>query len=506
MRVGRKLAIGSSLNSLYLLATAAISFLVTPFLVRHLGDHHYGVWTLVVVFTEYYSVLELGLSAAVGRFMAGALGAGDQERSNALFNTSLFVFSAAGVLALVLSVVAAGLTSLFVHNPQDATVFKQAILILGLNVALNFPLRVYRGVLQAHLRFATVAYTDLVYLLLRTFFAVGLVLMGYRVVGLALATLVSLLPSLFLYPYFTSRDLPFLKVSFHQWRPVLAKELFSYGFYSYFGYLGGVLRSKTMPFIIASFMSITMVTHYRLAGMASGYYGELVTALIGVFQPLLSQQQGAGNLQAMRRTALFATKLALCISGFFAFGTIAFGKVFLARWVGRAYLDAYPCMVLLVISQFLAVSQRPATFAIFAVARHQFLGLLVVLEGVCNVVLALVLVPHWGLTGVGWAVLIPIAVSKLIVQPMYACRVTGLDYQEYIRTFGLTAVKMMLSLLAPALMIFELARPNYKSMLLLTAISVILYGVPVVITVLNRRENQILWRSILPGLAAEGVD
>lgn len=43
-------------------------------------------------------------------------------------------------------------------------------------------------------------------------------------------------------------------------------------------------------------------------------------------------------------------------------------------------------------------------------------------------------------------------------------------------------------------------------LLLLAVISLVLYGVPVVITVLNRTENQILWRSILPGWAAEGVD
>ncbi|HKV38098.1 MAG TPA: oligosaccharide flippase family protein [Blastocatellia bacterium] len=506
MKIGRKLAIGSSSNSAYLLATAAVSFLITPFLVRRLGDHQYGVWTLVVVFTGYYGVLELGLSSAVGRFMAGALGAGDRDRSNAVFNTALLIFGSAGGLVLVLSGVASVLTPLIVHNSGDATVFREAILILGLQAALDFPLRACRGVLQAHLRFGTVAGTDLITLFLRTLLVVGLVLRGYSVVGLATATLVALLPALFLYPYFISRDLPFLRLSVRQWRPALAKELFSYGLYSFLGYVGGVLRAKVTPFIVASFLGIRIVTHFRMAGMASGYYAELVAALIGVFQPLLSQQEGAGNLLGMHRTTLFATKIALCISGFFAFGAIAFGKVFLARWVGDAYLDAYPCMVLLVLSQALAVSQRPSTFAIFAMARHQFLGLLVVMEGVGNIVLSLLLVRHWGLTGVGWGALIPIAISKLVVQPIYACRVTGLDYPEYVRTVAAASLKVALSLVIPALIIFELARPDYKSMLLLAALSLILYGVPVATTVLSRSESQLLRRTILPRWAVGETD
>jgi O-antigen/teichoic acid export membrane protein len=270
-RVGRKLALGSSFNSAYLLATAAASFLITPFLVHRLGDHHYGLWTLVVVFTEAYNVLELGLSSAVGRFMAGALGANDKDRSNAIFNTSLFIFGTGGALALVLSVSAAGFTPPVVHNAQDAVVFRDAILVLGLNVALNFPLRVYRGVLQAHLHFVSVVCIDLVYLFLRTFLAVGLVLLGYKVVGLAVATLVALAPSLFLYPYLVSRDLPFLRLSARQWSPKLAKDLFSYGLYTFLGFLGSSLRSKSNPFIVASFLGVTMVTHFRFAGMAGNY-------------------------------------------------------------------------------------------------------------------------------------------------------------------------------------------------------------------------------------------
>lgn len=506
LRVGRKLALGSSFNSTYFLATAAASFLITPFLVRRLGDHRYGVWTLVVVFTESYNILELGLSSAVGRFMAGALGAGDQERGNLIFNTSLIIFGSGGILALLVSLVAAALTPVIVHNTQDAIVFREAVLILGLNVALNFPLRVYRGSLQAHLRFVTVVCIDLVYLALRTSLAVGFVLLGYRVVGLATATLVALVPSLFLYPYFVSRDLPFLRLSIGQWRPNLAKDLFSYGLYSFLGFLGGILRSRANPFIVSSFLGITMVTHFRLAGMASGYYGEFVTALIGVFQPLLSQQQGTGNLTAMRQTTLFATKIALCISGFFAFGAIALGKVFLARWVGQAYLDAYPCMVLLVLTQALQLSQRPSTYAIFAVARHQFFGVLLVMEGVANILLSLLLVRHWGLTGIGWGVFLPIAVSKLVVQPIYACRVTGLDYSEYIRTMAAASVKVLLCMVIPGLIIFHLAKPDYKSMLLLAVLSLILYGVPVISTVLNRSESQLLRRSILPSWAPGGSD
>ena len=505
-KVGRKLALGSSFNSIYLLATAATSFFVTPFFVHRLGDHHFGIWTLVVVFTGAYDVLELGLSSAVGRFMAGALGAGDNDRSNAIFNTSLFVFSAAGVIALLVSAIAAAGTPLIVHNAQDAHVFREAVLLLGLNVAFNFPLRVCRAVLQAHLHFVQVVSIDLVNLFLRTSLAVGFILLGYKVVGLALATLLAVIPSLFLYPFLIWKHLPFLRLSSQQWHVGLAKDLFSYGLYTFLGFLGAFLRSKSNPFIVASFLGVIMVTHMRFATMASTYYGELVTALIGVFQPLLSQQQGAGNLLAMRKTTMFATKIAVSIAAFFAFGAIGFGRVLLTRWVGQAYLDAYPCLVLLVLAQALAVSQRPSTYALFAVARHQFLGYLVVMEGIGNIILALLLVPRLGLTGVGCAVLIPIAVSKLIVQPIYACRATGLSYPDYMQTLVVALAKISAALVLPTLIVVKLARPDYKSILFLGTLTLVLYSLPVIATVLTRDEGQLVIRTILPARAAQAIN
>ena len=110
-----------------------------------------------------------------------------------------------------------------------------------------FPSEFTAEVLQAHLHFVNVVCIDLVYLFLRTFLAVGLVLLGYKVVGLAVATLVALAPSLFLYPYLVSRDLPFVRLSASQWSPKLAKDLFSYDLYTFLGFLASPSDPRATP-------------------------------------------------------------------------------------------------------------------------------------------------------------------------------------------------------------------------------------------------------------------
>ena len=67
----RKLARGSMLRFLNLVAATLVSILIMPFVVRMLGDRLYGLWTLVAALIGFYGVLDLGLSRATTRYLAG---------------------------------------------------------------------------------------------------------------------------------------------------------------------------------------------------------------------------------------------------------------------------------------------------------------------------------------------------------------------------------------------------------------------------------------------------
>ncbi|MGA7137432.1 MAG: hypothetical protein WBZ14_07160 [Terriglobales bacterium] len=70
----RKLASGSAIRAVNLLATALVSMLIMPFVVHALGDRMYGTWALVATIIGYYGTLEFGLTPAINRYMARALG------------------------------------------------------------------------------------------------------------------------------------------------------------------------------------------------------------------------------------------------------------------------------------------------------------------------------------------------------------------------------------------------------------------------------------------------
>src|SRR5659263_266912 len=93
-----KLASGSMLRVSNLFANVIVSLLITPFVVHSLGDRMYGFWTLIGTFIGYYGLLDFGLSTAVSRYVAGAIGAQDEKECNRVITSALFIYIWVGII------------------------------------------------------------------------------------------------------------------------------------------------------------------------------------------------------------------------------------------------------------------------------------------------------------------------------------------------------------------------------------------------------------------------
>ena len=69
---GETLAVARNVSTRYLAigVEAALGLVVLPFNVAHLGTSAYGLWMLTASITAYFSVLDLGYSGALVKFVA----------------------------------------------------------------------------------------------------------------------------------------------------------------------------------------------------------------------------------------------------------------------------------------------------------------------------------------------------------------------------------------------------------------------------------------------------
>ncbi len=487
---------GSVLRTLHQFALLAVSFGMMPFIIHTLGDRYYGLWALVGTFISFTGFLDFGLSSAVTRFLAAGLGAGDQEQCNRVYNTALALYVGIGTLVLVAGCGAAILIP-FWPGLKDAGLLARVIVICSMSVALSFALRVFIGILNAQLSFDKTAFLDLTTLLLRTITAIVVLKLGYGVVGLALATFLSGIPSFVLSIHYARKNLPFLRLHQAYRLRAAARELFSYSSVSFLIQIADLARVQVAAVVVASFLGLAAVTHYRLATTLTTCYMDLMTALLGVFLPVFSQQAGARDYNAIRKTFFFANKVSIAVASFIGFGLIAWGKPFIARWMGQRYLDSYDCLLFLALAYLLALWQNPSVSLLYGLAKHRWFAAFGIIEGVANISLSLWTVPRYGITGAAFAAMAAMGTIRLLVLPVYVCRMAGVPLAEYLKREALSILIVSAALVAPAWVTQALAAPDYRRLVAVGLVSLACYAAPVWYVLFTASERRMLL-AVLP--------
>jgi O-antigen/teichoic acid export membrane protein len=494
----RQLTRASAFRVLSFFATTAVSLLIMPFIVHTLGDRMYGLWALVATLLGYYGILDFGLTPAVCQHLGVALGRGDREACNKVVAASLRFFLAVGVLVLLLSGAAAACAPWMAKSPGDAALFSQIILILGVSTAASFPSRVFTGFLIANLRYDLMVGAELVALALRTSLILSVLLLGHGLVAMAWATFTGGLTAMLLQAWLTIRKYPWLRLRLSAPGAGLTRSLASYSVFSFAGQLADRLRFQADPVVISMFVGLAAVTHYRIASTLAQQFIVLTVAVTGVFAPLLSRLYGSGDFAGMRTTFFFATKISICVATFLGFGLIAWGKAFILRWMGPAYLDAYAPLAILALAISFDLWQAPSVDLLYAVAKHRAYALLNSVEGVLNLGISLWLVRRYGMIGVALGTLGAMTVMRLAVQPLWVCRLTALPYRVYMKTagsaLGATLVAAGLSWFACAWAI----RPGYWQLAGSAFAALWVYGIAVLFLVFRSGERQKVWSALRP--------
>jgi len=498
----RKVVLGAALRSGNLVANAVVSLLMMPFVVRMLGDRMYGMWLLVGAFVGYYGLVDLGLSSAVTRHLSAAVGAQDYDGCNRVYNASLRLFSALGLVVLALASGFALAASKFAKTPADASVFSKLILILGLSLALDFPFKVYNGFLYAYLHIHLLASLDLLSLVLRTILIIAVLLRGHHVVAMAIVTLLGTLPAKVLPVFYAHKTLPFLQFGWHRWDRATAKSLFSYSASSFAIRIADLLRFQADAPVVAGFVGFAAVTHYKVAGTLTQYLVQLIQATTEAFAAIFSRQEGAKNYDALKRTFFFFSKISACTAAFIGFGLIAWGRQFIARWMGHRFLDAYPCLVVLVVGWIFGLAQAPSVQLLFGISKHKFFAWFNSMEGGANLVLSILLARKYGILGVALGTMIPMLVTKIIIQPIYVCWVASINYSEYVRRMARNLAVILVALLIPLLLTMKFAAPNYRNLAAVALLSALAYVGVLWFLAFTPAETEILERAILPKSAA----
>jgi O-antigen/teichoic acid export membrane protein len=415
-------------------AQLAAAFFISPILVHGLGDHRYGIWSLVESVLAYLTLFDLGVAASVVRYVARFEATRDQEKLNRVFSTSICIFTAAGAgvlgVALLLAFPAFGL----LHVPADLSrEGRWMLVLLGANLGVGLPMNVFACVLDGLGRYPAKSAVRTAGLVVRSVLFLVVVRAGGGLVPLAGAITAYCLMEHLAMALAARHYLPGLRFSLSLVDRATFRTIRGYSVHALLAMLAGRISFQTDAIVIGACLAPQYITFFMVAGRLVEYAKDSLRVATTVLTPAVSALEARGDDAGIRGVLIGSTRYVLWLILPVQLGLMLLGRPFLALWMGPGYATVcYPTLAILSVPLALALSQSVSVRILYGIGRLRWFARVALTEALVNLLLSLVLVRWYGIEGVALGTTLPNLVVNGAIA-LYVCRALGVRPARYLR-------------------------------------------------------------------------
>ncbi len=424
---------GLSFGYLHLVAVTIAGLWLTPFLLRHIGQHDLGLWLMITQVVNFLGLLDLGVITLLPRetaYVAGARPVGERpDLAPLLARVWRIVWLQVPVVML-----AAVLAWWLLQGDWDA-VRVPMLLVVGAFVAL-FPARVFNAVLQGVQDLAFVGRLQLTVWAVSTAITIGLVLAGAGLYAVVLGWVVTQVAGAAGSAIRAHRLVPEV---FSAGRPTPGDPAVA----------GYMLRSAWIGVsqIAQVFLAGTdMLVIGRLLGPAAVVPYSCTTKLVLVLanhphllmhaaSPALSELRAGGSRQRLAELSTALTLAMLVASGAIATVVVAGNQLFVDWWVGPAQFGGWRLTALAVVLMLVRHWNTASTYTLFCFGHDRRISITMLADGFVTFAASVVCVRAFGLIGAPIGSLIGVLLIGLPANTL-----------QIARDLGVTPVRVVLRL------------------------------------------------------------
>ena len=396
--------------------------LVTPAVLRFLGQQEYGLYQMAVSLVSGLGLLNVGFGSAYLRHYSRYLSEGKMHRIPDLNGMFLLIFSLLACLCLLGGwLLAHGGTGIFGKGLSFEELEKARKLILLLTVSLAITLlgSVFDCQLLAREQFVFQKLLRLLQTLLNPLLTLPLLLLGYGSEAMVLVSLL-LCAGVTAGNGFYCRNRLHMRVSFQDLPLSELRELWGFVFFLFLNQMIDQVNWSVDKFLLGRMSGTAAVAVYSVGGQINTLYVQMSTAISAVFAPKVNRMaaQSADNEEL---SCLMASvgRGQMMVLGLILTGFALFGKEFLALWAGPGYEEAYTVALLLMVPVTVPLIQNIGLEILRARNRHRARSLVCAALAAGNILLSITLIPKFGASGAAVGTAIALAAGNVLFMNWY---------------------------------------------------------------------------------------
>jgi len=456
-----------------------VAFIMSPVIIKFLGNRDYGLWEMVMSVIGYMGLLDLGIGPALVTFISNADGKQDYKDMQHTMSTAFVFFFVLGSVALLFFIIL-GFFPQLIAGSEVKSIYNLSIVffLLGINIIMVFPLQVFITTLigmQRHyfinsIRAIIAIMTAVItYKLIHIYPTKGLIILA---VLLPIFTLIQFI--LFWGAIRIDKKIPSMTASAVSWTKM--KELFDFGLKSTVMLIASRLQNQSVPLIIGKVIGLGSVVYFvlpnRLIVYAKGFSTTIGFPLIPFFGATIGKGDDKKVQSAWLQSSLVLQIVALPMPVIIFFC----GEIFISLWIGPEYSEKgrWVLYYLLIGLTFESFSNN-AYRILIAKAAHGRCATVWLILAVISIPCSIVTGKIWGVSGVALTMTIVTSLGNIFALQM-ACKVMKISLVIYFKETVLLLLYPLLSMILVFCVVSQYTHAeSYQGLLLQLIIVGIVY-------------------------------
>ena len=402
-------------NQIGFIISAFIALIISPYVVHNLGDESYGIWALLTSFAGHYGLLSFGLQGSTTRQLSYHMARGEKTHVEGYFNSAFNLLLVASILVMVLGSIA---TILLPHifDIADGMMRQSQIctFIISITSSVTFLVAPFHSLIISKHRFDIGNMIGVSLSIIRGVLTFIIIKNGGGIISLALLMLFITIIGGIAQFVCAKKLCPYIRCKVPFSSKYYSGKLLNYAYKSFISTVAIVLIFECDLIIIGIFLPSSQITVYSLATSLVTYVSQFISAIAFVIGPHATAIYAESGFDALRDYFKITSKVMYLVGGLVVSGMIVFSGYFYSLWMGHEYIESSFILIILAAIHFFSTGNRVGGSVLVATGKIGFMTVLVLCEGLINLVLSLVLVRQYGIQGVAFSTLIAHCIINLI--------------------------------------------------------------------------------------------
>lgn len=432
--------VGVLLSYVLMIFEVLSTLLLTPFIIRTLGQAEYGVYKLVAAINAYLLLLDLGVGNAIIRYIAKYKVEENNEKESQFMAVVMVFYSIIAIIAVIIGFV---LISIFPTvfakglSVEEVKLGQNLLGITMLNSAVTLGTTVYSNVLIAYEKFAVSRTASILQIIIRMILTYAILLRGWGSVGIVA---VNLLMTVLCRGFFIAYVLGVIKLKplFKGIDLSFVKEIVTYSSLILLQMIATQLNSTVDQVLIGSLVksSAVILAVYGIGTQIVQYFQSIGSAFTNVLMPgvvRLVEKEGTPD-----RIASEMVKIGRIVFMVLSLIWVVFlvnGNEFVILWAGEENSQAYVVTSILMFAYIFILTESMGTQILWAKNQHKEQAVLKFVIVLLNIVLTVLLIQWNPLLGATIGTFISLILGDVVVMNVIFKKKLNISLKRYY--FGL---------------------------------------------------------------------